>query len=106
MPDKIPFSRTVPKTTWTAPVDSTEKDKEADAFYSSTTWARFRKSYLTQNPICLRCADGLVVPAVICHHRIERLQDPSLAYSRDNIEGLCWMHHNKEHAQRRKATRI
>ena len=59
-------------------------------------------NYLKSNPLCERCkAKGLIVPAVICHHKIyltdENYKEPSIALNPQNLEAVCRECHNTEH---------
>lgn len=75
----------------------------AKAFYKSTAWEQTRRAYLKSvGGLCERCLKkGLIVPAVIVHHKIhitpENIGDMSIILSWDNLEALCQACHNAEH---------
>lgn len=65
-----------------------------------------RKAYLlSQQAICERCGE----PAKVVHHKVwltkERIQEPSLTLSWNNLEALCQDCHNKEHHKKEKGSR-
>jgi 5-methylcytosine-specific restriction enzyme A len=80
-----------------------DRKAERDAFYSSARWMRLRAAFLCENPLCVRClTEDIVEVAVIAHHKVERLADPSLSLDSSNLEALCESCHSKHH----KATHL
>jgi 5-methylcytosine-specific restriction endonuclease McrA len=80
------------------------------SFYNSKKWRKVAASYKLRQGSCERCrAKGLVVPAVIVHHREhltpEIMRDPRKAYDFANLEALCQECHNKEHFEKLTASR-
>lgn len=75
----------------------------AKGFYTSKAWRSNSRAYLESvDGLCERCrAKGLLVPAVIVHHRIhltpENIKDPKYSMAWSNLEALCQDCHNKEH---------
>lgn len=70
----------------------------AKQFYKSKEWQRVRLLIIQkQFNICNRC-DG---PVDEVHHKIyltpENINDPNIALSEDNLEGLCRNCHMREH---------
>lgn len=79
-----------------------ENRREQNNFYKSTRWRKCRAAYLSEHPICERCAAaGIVSVAEHVHHRIELEEDnyldPIIALNPDNLEALCFECHQKEH---------
>lgn len=76
-------------------------------FYTSSTWQRTRDAYKKSvGGLCERCLKaGLVRPGVIVHHKIhledDKLSDPTISLSHDNLELLCRECHAAEHAKKR-----
>lgn len=81
--------------------DRRVRDQEAKAFYNSAAWRKLRAWKLRREPLCERCrARGLLVPATVAHHKVERADDPVLALDLDNLESLCPPCHSAHHAAR------
>lgn len=85
------------------------QQKEADPFYLTPAWRRFRGWYIRNNPLCVACeAVGLTTPAVIVDH-IRELADGGAPYSADNAQSLCVACHNRktgEAKRKRKSSAI
>lgn len=52
--------------------------------------------------LCERCLkQGKITPAEVVHHKIylngQNIHDPKVSLSFDNLEALCWEHHEQEH---------
>jgi len=83
------------------------KSPEVEAFYSSYTWRRCRKTFLaSKGGLCESClAKGLITPAVHVHHKVrltaETVHDPAVALSWDNLMALCEDCHQSQHNTRR-----
>lgn len=63
-------------------------------------WAKFRKRYLADNPLCLDClARGISTPARDVHH-IRKMADlPELQYELANLMPLCRPCHSRRTAR-------
>jgi 5-methylcytosine-specific restriction protein A len=99
MPLKPAFHKPLPDSL--SPRD--EARSERSKFYASAAWRKLRKSFLDENPLCERCLlEGKLTPSRIAHHRVERLDDPDLAYDPANLEAVCDAHHTQHHARNRR----
>lgn len=84
----------------------------AKGFYKSKTWQHCRDTYLRKvGGLCERClAKGLVTPAVIVHHKVyitpERIKDPKITLSFENLEALCRDCHGAEHSVTEKRYKV
>ena len=79
-------------------VERTDDKRERDQFYTGKRWRELREYWLRQQPLCQRCLNqGRVKPAHVVHHKVERLDDPSLAYDVENLESLCLSCHARHH---------
>jgi len=99
MPRRIPYARPPG-----APMPFRTEDKsERDQFYGSSAWTRLRKIFLACHPLCEECARAGRgdVEATIVHHKIERLNDPSLALDWENLESSCSPCHTRRHKSQR-----
>jgi len=100
MPRRIPYARPAG-----APMPFRTEDKsERDKFYGSSAWKRLRGTFLACNPLCEECARAGRgdVEATIVHHKIERLNDPSLALDWENLESSCSPCHTRRHKSERR----
>lgn len=83
------------------------KPKQADPFYLSRAWRRFRAWYLANHPFCELCLKkGQLVTAKMVDHVIE-LKDGGAQLAEENVQALCWScHANKtaREADRRKSS--
>lgn len=68
--------------------------KEADPFYVSVAWRRFRDWYISMHPLCEQCErEGRPdTPAQMVDHRIE-IKDGGALTSEENAMSLCWKCH-------------
>ena len=72
-------------------------------FYKTGAWVNCRDNYMRSvGGLCEKCkAKGLIVPAVIVHHKIHlsasNLDDPSVTLNPKNLEALCRQCHGEEH---------
>ena len=79
---------------------STGKQSE---FYKSKTWQACRDNYLKSvGGLCEKCkAKGLIVPAIIVHHKIHlnanNIDDPSITLNPVNLQAVCRKCHEEEH---------
>ena len=82
------------------------------AFYKSAAWKKCRAAYISMcGGLCERClAEGIVKPGYIVHHKkhltADNYQDPEIALSFDNLEYLCFNHHQAEHFRKQRRYRI
>ena len=63
-------------------------------------WAKYRKSYLSQHPLCVMClAEGRVTPATDVDH-IKPVSGPDdpLFWDPTNHQALCHSHHSRKTA--------
>jgi len=75
---------------------------EDQRFYANSRWRKFRKEFLEDYPLCVRCAeDGKTVPAAHVHHFIARKIDPMMAFDRWNCMALCPSCHSRIEAKRK-----
>ena len=63
-----------------------------------------------RNHLCERCLkEGRITPADIVHHKKhltpENYRDPAISLNFDNLEALCFEHHNKEHFKKEQRRR-
>ena len=75
---------------------------EQKRFYSSKKWIKCRETYLSEHPICERCAAvGRAAVAEHVHHKeelsLENYRNPLIALNPENLEALCFKCHQKEH---------
>lgn len=81
---------------------------ELKDFYRSKAWQHCRNSYLKKvGGLCERCLkDGLYNPAVVVHHKCyitpENVTDPRITMNFENLEALCWHHHELEHKGKKR----
>lgn len=72
-------------------------------FYKSKTWQACRDNYLKSvGGLCEKCkAKGLIVPAIIVHHKIHlnanNITDPSITLNPVNLIAVCRKCHGEEH---------
>ena len=72
-------------------------------FYKTMAWVQCRDSYLRSvGGLCEKCKEkGLIVPAVIVHHKEhltqENISDPSISLNPANLQALCRQCHGEEH---------
>ena len=80
-----------------------QNDRTAqDKFYKSRKWKACRKTYLSEHPMCERCAaSGIATPAEHVHHKKELTEEnflePLISLNPENLEALCFDCHRKEH---------
>lgn len=74
-----------------------ERQNDHGEWYANRRWRKFRAWFLSRAPLCARCKErGETTLATEVHHVIPRLTRPDLAYSADNLEGLCKSCHSRE----------
>ena len=66
-------------------------DRMADKrFYAGLRWRKLRQLILDLRPLCVECQRaGVLRPATEVDHITPRLEQPSMAYDQDNLQGLC-----------------
>jgi len=75
--------------------------KQADDFYLSPVWRRFRAWYVSKHPFCELCEqEGRLVPVDIVDH-ITEIRDGGDRLSEDNAMSLCHKCHNAKSAAER-----
>lgn len=78
------------------------------AFYKTVAWKKCRESYLKKaGYLCERCLkEGKIEPAIVVHHKCyiteKNVSNPRITLDFDNLEALCWHHHEEEHKGRAK----
>lgn len=71
-----------------------------DHIYQSTKWRKLRDRKFKQNPICEHCIKyNKITPTDVIDHIIPILDDESLAYVYNNLQGLCNRCHNTKTAK-------
>ena len=67
----------------------------ADWPYSTAQWQRVRRMVLHSQPLCAACAElGYSTPSDVVDH-IQPVRDrPDLAFTLDNLRGLCKLCHD------------
>lgn len=73
-------------------------DKKRAPFYGTSRWRRVRDRYIAKRPLCERCAtEDWTTRGQVVHHRTP-IKEGGEPYAFGNLETLCHMHHNREHA--------
>lgn len=86
-----------PKRPWKPDKEKTANNNEPDAFLKSTGWRKLKKSFLADNPICVRCKlRNRIREAKVVDHIVPRAVEPDKALDRNNLQALCVIHHNKK----------
>lgn len=76
-----------------------EQPKKTEPFYGTARWKKFRKWYLSNNPMCETClTNNKFVPAQMVDHIIE-LKDGGNPLDQKNTQALCWSCHAKKTAR-------
>ena len=76
---------------------------EGKNIYYTNRWKRIRKVVLDAEPLCTHCKKlGIFRPAKIVDH-IKEVVDGGDLFDIDNLEGLCFSHHNTKTAREKKA---
>lgn len=90
-----------------APGQRTKRERNRDADRSrgtaaergyDATWSRLRNMHLNNHPYCARCeAEGRPgQEADMVDHIVPIAVDPSGRLDPDNLQSLCWHHHNSD----------
>ena len=67
----------------------------------SRRWARFRRWYLAQHPLCEECLKaGRTRPAEEIHHIRPRREAPEAVFDEKNVVALCRLCHRRVHLRR------
>lgn len=72
-------------------------------FYKSKAWRKCRAGYIKSvGGLCERCLkSGIIKSGYIVHHKVylteENISDASVSLSWNNLEYLCFNHHQQEH---------
>ena len=91
------------------PIEEPRRRRHApsgDPFYSSKRWRGLRSRFLAQNPVCAECERAgrkPPRPAREVHHVANRIENPSLSFSWENLEALCSECHGRITARERIA---
>ena len=77
------------------------------SFYQDRRWKRLRKSKITNNPLCEKCAaKGVTRTANEVHHIIPidiYHPDEELIFDYDNLESVCYECHKEEQMKLKRA---
>lgn len=97
---KIPESK---RRSYEPPERKAQEGRTVDnsKLYNGRPWRRFRKEYLTANPLCVECEEqGLIVEAKVLDHitQVRKGGDP---FDLSNVQGLCAKHHNQKSGRER-----
>jgi 5-methylcytosine-specific restriction enzyme A len=98
MPQRIPTARISLQSAASTAAEYKRRPeyREAHAFYNSARWKKVRAMVLRAHPLCADCTKaGRVVIATEVHHVKERRDHPELAYSPENLAGLCKRCHGR-----------
>ena len=86
--------------------NQTEKNKQLQSVYNTTTWRKLRLAYLMENPLCEECLKiDKVTPAEEVHHIIpiskgETVEEmKNLAFDDKNLCSLCKNCHREIHKE-------
>lgn len=70
-------------------------------------WRNLRKAFLTENPLCVMCADeGRMTPATEVDHIKKHSGDVVLFFDASNWQGLCAYHHRSVKAQMERSGKV
>lgn len=76
------------------------RHRESNRFYASIPWLKVRLCKLQQDPLCEPCKEkGLLVAAMVVHHKVELRDDWSVALDMDNLMSMCSSCHSRLHAK-------
>lgn len=77
-----------------------QRSVEAKAYrrlYGTARWARLRKAYLDENPLCERCIlMEIVEPADVVHHKDGGHKGNTDKFWSGPFEALCRPHHDRD----------
>ena len=84
-------------------------NKQTEPFYSTAAWQRLREVVLQRDRgMCVECMRlyelGLIRRprrAQMVHHKVPVKEAPQLAMVEDNLESLCFRHHEEKHPEKR-----
>lgn len=97
MPDRVPSLNPCTKESASKRNVLYNKARQADqAFYTSTTWKKLRKSFVLRNPLCFTCLQkGIHTPTQNVHHILDRKTHRELELDEKNLQAACVACHNK-----------
>ena len=73
---------------------------EYKSWYKTARWQKHRARHLALNPLCVMCAkENRVTAARVADHTVPHRGDEALFWDFDNLQPLCFTHHNSD-AQR------
>jgi len=61
-------------------------------WYHTARWQRLREIVLIEQPFCADCLEPKAMTKEI-HHKVKPYSDPVLFWDRENLLGLCRIHH-------------
>jgi len=68
-------------------------------------WPKIRLAHLGRSPLCVFCKeDGKTTQANVVDHIIPHRGDTTLFYDTDNLQSLCYWHHNSVKAAAESVT--
>lgn len=76
-----------------------------EAFYKSKPWRVTRNDYIRVHPMCVKCADECVEHLADVVDHIIDWQDGGSKYDWDNLQSLCYSHHNRKTGREASAKR-
>jgi 5-methylcytosine-specific restriction enzyme A len=80
------------------PTAHSGRNKEDSKIYQTARWRKFRKWYVNENPLCVKCAErGLTVPVEEVDHIIP-IRLGGEQYDWDNLQSLCKSCHSRKSA--------
>lgn len=87
------------------PAHSRVKEQERGSAYQrgydNTRWAKARKAFLAEHPLCIDCMErGRVEPATVVDHEIPHKGDPLLFWDVSNWSPRCKPDHDRKTATR------
>ena len=86
-------------------------NKQTEPFYSTAAWQRLREVVLQRDRgMCVECMRlyelGLIRRprrAQMVHHIVPVKDAPQLSLVAENLESLCYKHHEEKHPEKRSA---
>ena len=86
--------------TYNSHIRSNVENKKYNEFYHTNQWRLKRKEKLMLTPLCEVCLreDKVRTKADMVHHKVD-IRSPygwKLRLDIDNLESICYAHHNKE----------
>ena len=77
------------------------RDEQATEFYQSARWKQVRELARNRDKgLCVMCLkENRITKLDVVDHILPREHYPEFAYSLDNLQCLCHLHHNKKTAE-------